>query len=233
MHTVKLALLGLTAAATIALSVIALNPPMRAESTSTYVKPTTTATPAAAPPPSAVFIGDSYTAGAGSSDPAQLFPTIVGKAQGWAVTNLGRGGTGYLAASGPLGCGLDYCPNYREMIEAAKDANPSIIIVSGGRNDLNMTGLYDQVSGFYADLRASFPDATIRATAPLWDDDEPAPELEELGAQVKSAVESVGGEYLEIGQPIVGNPDLVSADGIHPNDAGYAAIATAVIEQYI
>ena len=166
---VKIGLLGFAAVSVASLALIAVNRPAVV---STYVAPTDafSSAPTRAPMPTVAFIGDSYTAGAGASTPERRFPALVGASEGWIVENLGRGGTGYLATAGKQGCGLDHCPNYREMISAAQKVNPSIIIVSGGRNDLAMPGANAQVAGFYKDLRAAFPKATIRATSPLWDD---------------------------------------------------------------
>jgi len=224
---VKIGLLGLAAVAVVSLAVIAVNRPAVV---STYVAPADAFSPAPTqtPMPTAVFIGDSYTAGTGSTSTDHAFPTLVAAAEGWHLENLGRGGTGYLATSGKLGCGLAYCPNYREMIAAAKKVDPTIVVVSGGRNDLGKAGVAKQVTGFYTDLRAAFPKATILATSPLWDDD-PAPALiGSLGGEVKTAVKAVGGTYLDIGEPLLGHADDVISDGVHPNDGGHALIAAAI-----
>lgn len=179
--------------------------------------------------PVVVFIGDSYTAGAGASSAAATFTTLVGVAQGWQVENLGRGGTGYLATASTSGCGLEYCPNYREMITATVELSPDIIVVSGGRNDGDMTGSHDQVRAFYTELRAALPESKIVATSPLWDASEVPASLTALGGVVQESVTSIGGAYLDLKQPLQGRTDAVGDDGVHPNDAGYRAIADSFL----
>lgn len=186
------------------------------------------AEPTATPKKRAVFIGDSYTAGAGASDASKSFVTQVATATGWHATNLGRGGTGYLATSGKQGCGLDYCPNFREMIAEAVALKPSIVVVSGGRNDGRTPEALEQVRAFYSDLRTALPDAQIIATSPLWDSRQSPDYLASLGEVVRESVTSVGGNYIDIGQPLYARTDALIEDGVHPNDVGHALIAAAI-----
>jgi hypothetical protein len=154
--------------------------------------PAATSTESNAEPQRAVFVGDSYTAGTGATDASTTFPQLVAGRMGWEAVNLGRGGTSYLATSDEAGCGLDYCPNYLEMIPAVVDAAPDIVVVSGGRNDQMSTEVAAQIDRFYTELRAALPDAVIYATSPLGDDD-PAPRsLVSMGAAVDAAVTNVG-----------------------------------------
>lgn len=202
--------------------------PMQPAPTFTY------GTPAPARPV-AVFIGDSYTAGAGSTTGAG-FVAGIASAQGWKAVNIGKGGTGYITtgeaqdpANAQNACGLDYCPNYGEVIQDAVAADPSIVVVSGGRNNswASASLVDEHVTKFFTELRAALPNARIIATSPLWDDD-PAPAImEQIAESVKSAVVAVGGEYVDLGQPLLGDSSLVSSDGVHPNDAGYARIVDA------
>jgi lysophospholipase L1-like esterase len=159
----------------------------------------------------AVFVGDSYTAGTGATDASTSFPRLVSDRMGWELVING--------------CGLDYCPNYVEMIPTVVAAKPDIVFVSGGRNDTTSDDVEAQIDKFYTELRAELPDARIIATSPLGDDD-PAPRaFERLASTIEDAVTTVGGEYLDLGQPLEGRPELISDDDVHPNDDGYAAIA--------
>ncbi|GAA5193127.1 hypothetical protein GCM10023346_17000 [Arthrobacter gyeryongensis] len=45
---------------------------------------------------------------------------------------------------------------------------------------------------------------------------------------MKAAAAANGATYLDIGQPLWGHPEFLAADGIHPDDAGHAAIYAAV-----
>lgn len=193
----------------------------------------TSAPPAAPtkPPPIVAFVGDSYTAGAGASDPSRNFVSLVAKHEGWQAVNLGRGGTGYIATSSQAGCGLDYCPNYQQMVPDVVARAPSVVFVSGGQNDSGRSDkdFSDAVKKLYDDLRAGLPDARIIAASPLGLDDPPSASLAARRAIVKKAVIAVGGEYLDLGQPLGRHPELMADDHVHPNDEGHAAIASAIV----
>lgn len=187
--------------------------------------------------PLAVFLGDSYTAGAGSSNGG--FVPAVAKGEGWRFQNLGRGGTGFTVREDQdpdlsrQACGADYCESYQEMIPAAAKLRPDVIVVSGGRNDSSEDpgDIEGAIRAFFASLREALPDSRIIVTSPIWDDDEAPAILGEIAAWEREAAAQVGAEYVDIGEPLTGAPELLDDDGIHPNDAGHAAIAEAITAQ--
>lgn len=189
---------------------------------------------AAAAPKPVIFLGDSYTAGTGASDPSRRWATLVATAQNWTIENRAFGSTGYVTSTSgstaQAGCAADSCPNYDQALATTTTAEPAVVVVSGGRNDLNSvdTRFGDAVKKFYADVRAKFPSAKIVATSPIWDDDPAPARLGQIADAVKAGVEAVGGTYLDIGEPLAGHPEDVTADGIHPSDAGHQAIADAL-----
>lgn len=175
--------------------------------------------------PVAVFIGDSYTAGAGGD--GVRWTTGVAAEQEWIEVNLGRGGTRYVATSGPEGCGLDYCPSYPEMISDAAEREPEIVVVSGGRNDATQQDA-DAIRTTFESLRDALPNARIIAVSPMWDHTPYPEQLVEMGDAIRTAVQAVGGEYLEIGSPLAGRPEMVTEDGVHPTADGYRVLGDAV-----
>jgi acyl-CoA thioesterase-1 len=179
--------------------------------------------------PGVAFIGDSYTQGAGADSEGAPWPTLLSRSEDWAERNLGRGGTGYISTSTVAGCGLEYCPNYSEMIPEAVTLNPSKVVVSGGRNDVGQDpeAVTEAINSFYEDLRAQLPDAEIIAISPVWDAREAPEEIDRMRDAVRAAAEANGAEYLDIGQPLAGQPDLVAPDEVHPNNEGHAALAEA------
>lgn len=192
----------------------------------------------AATRPVAVFIGDSYAAGQGSSAETKRWTSLVAAREGWIERNLARGGTGYVATSDEAGCGLTYCPSYGQMVAGLAAAEPDIVMVSGGRNDIDRYGdfaLAEQeraaIKNVFALLRNELPHAKIYAVSPIWDDD-PAPKgITTQANDVHAAVVAAGGTYLDIGQPLADRRDFLSQDGVHPNDRGYDAIANAVVNR--
>lgn len=183
-------------------------------------KPTST-------PQMTVFIGDSYTAGAGSTQGA--WPDRMAPRVKWKYENLALGGTGYLREGANRACGLAECPNYRGVIPEVVKVKPSRVVVAGGRNDvlLNQDEVRASAAAFYKELSVKLPDAEIIALSPVWDATEPPAELAEIAESVRQAVTAVGGSYVDIGQPLAGHPELLSEDKVHPNDAGHEALAVA------
>ncbi len=147
---------------------------------------------------------------------------------GWELTNLARGGTGYITTSDVNGCGLDVCPNYRQMIPAIVAAQPTFVVVTGGRNDRPSDDLTRQIQAFYRDLRVALPDAEIYATSPLTDEGAAPDSFQGLATTIKEAAERNSATYLDLGQPLEGRPEFIAKDGVHPNDDGHAAIAGSI-----
>jgi hypothetical protein len=187
----------------------------------------------------AAFIGDSYTAGTAATVSDKRFTTLIARAQGWTEVNFGRGGTGYVLPVGDpraaYACGLKYCPSYTEMIASLAEVKVDIVVVSGGRNEYarSTSEFFAGVEAFFAALRAAAPHARIVATSPIWDDDPVPPSLPQMCTAVKWAVATVGGTYVDLGDPLLGHPEYVSEDRVHPNDAGHAAIARAFSAVYL
>ena len=144
---------------------------------------------------------------------------------GWVEVNHGQGGTGY-ASQGPTP--PKTAPYPARIADVAK-SNPSVVIVSGGRNDLSVAGeTADDIATTFKGIRAAMPSVKIVALNPWWDDDDAPDALDGLAANVRAAVASVNGVYVEAGQPLAGHGGLVISDGVHPNTAGHAALADAV-----
>lgn len=175
--------------------------------------------------PEAVFIGDSYTAGVGSDGPD--WPTMVAGALGWKAVNIAAGGTGYATEAGPKGCGKEHCGAYLEQ-STSITGKPDIIVVAGGRND-PQDAIGAAALKLFTTLRAKHPDSKIIALSPWTDDDAPDETFAAKAAAVEKAANDAGVAYVDTGQPFVGHADLISEDGIHPNAAGYARLAAALI----
>lgn len=216
--------LGLLATVTVFLVTLAVTRPAVAPAAEAVTEPAVVESEAARPlARNVAFLGDSYTEGAGSSSDRQnRWTTIVSRSLGWSETNFGVGGSGYVQ-------GDVYANRVPQIIEKGA----TIVIVSGGRNDVRMPleKVEANTTATFQQIRAGLPEATIIAVSPWWDDDAEPEGLADVAAAIKAAVESVGGVYIEAGQPLSGNAALLSGDGVHPNDEGYAALAAAVREQ--
>jgi lysophospholipase L1-like esterase len=183
----------------------------------------------------AVFLGDSYSAGTGASSSRTRWTSVVSTARGWLEANLARGGTGYVKTSSTSGCGLTYCPTFLEMAADAVAAAPDVVVVAGGRNDLllastNPAAVHQAVLDTFARLRQGLPTTTIYAVTPMWDSSTPPAVLQDLRTWVIEAAAAQGATLVDGADGwLLGHPEWISADGVHPNDAGHAQLAQHVL----
>lgn len=182
--------------------------------------------------PVAAFIGDSYAQGIGASSEATRWTSLVSDAEGWRQENLGRGGTGYLATSGPEGCGLDFCPSYDAMVGEAAANAPDVLVISGGQNDFNTfvtarSSVEEAIAKTMTDARSALPDTRIIVVGPSTPNGVDA-NFTAFADTVREAAGSIGAEYVDLTTPDVIDPANVLPDGGHVNDAGHAAIAARV-----
>ena len=183
--------------------------------------------------PTVAFIGDSYSAGTGSSGYNSRFTTLVAAYEGWSSSSFASGGTGYLRSATSdkkTGCGAEHCPSYGEVIARVRNYDPTIVFVSGGRNDVGLpeAEVERAIERFYSDLRTALPNARIIVTSPLWAYSTPPAELSNIQQFVRQAATSAHGTYLDLGEPLVDNRALVSSDRVHPNNRGHAVLAQAM-----
>ena len=179
--------------------------------------------------PVVAFLGDDFTSGAGATSPATRWSSLVSEQYGWDEQNFGVAGTGY--ANGGTTGGTPYTAR----VAALAATHPVIVIVSGGRFDIESkngpTAIKAGVTATFKALRTALPKAVIIAESPIWPLTKPPAPLAVVAADVKAAVTSVGGQYLDIGEPLFG----LTADfgkPTLPNDLGYAALAKAFETAY-
>jgi len=110
------------------------------------------------------------------------------------------------------------------------ESDPDIVVVSGGRNDLQREHVEQAVTAFYDEVRRQLPDVRLIVTSPLWDDSPTPDALLALREHVAAAAENAGAEYLDLGDLFLDRPDLIAYDDLHPNEEGLALIARRIDE---
>jgi lysophospholipase L1-like esterase len=190
----------------------------------------TTAATTDAPPratPLVAFYGDSYTLGTGASDPANRWSTIICAERGWTEFNPSVNGLGFVnnRASTP--------PDYRESDEIPQIVaqQPDIVVVTMGLNDnFSMPERADAIESAirtdFETLRTELPDARIVVVEPFWYTDERPDSVQWIIDRVKANATAIGADYIPgASHWIEGHPEWMAADGLHPNDDGYAEMA--------
>lgn len=239
-HSWQFVALAIVAAATMFLVVLAFNRPAPEfapstpsplipsnSPTPTAVSPTPTSTPTPTATPAVVaYLGDSYTTGTGATSTDSRWTTVLSASNNWIEKNFGVDGSGYATE------GTQAPSTFLDRVNEVISVRPEVVIVSGGRFDYSGNSSASDVSASisqtFAALRAGLPNAKIVAMGPIWDSSSAPERLVEIAQDVKDAVESVSGTYVDIGQPLAERPNLVGDDGILPTDAGHAALGSAI-----
>lgn len=187
------------------------------------LSPSTASSPAL-PEPVVAFLGDDWTSGIGASNHAHRFTALVSAALHLQERNFGSAGSGY-ARQGRTG------GDYASRIPDVVAADPAMVVVSGGRNDVAEDPAFvgQRARLVFERLRTRLPKAVVVVIAPMWGDS-PAPKaLRRVAGEVRQAAHAAGVRYVGITDPIRGHANYM-ANAADPDDRGYAAIA-AVLEK--
>jgi len=170
----------------------------------------------------AVAIGDSIAFGKGVA-PDQAWPALISAEHGWRLTDLAVSGSGFVK---PGWNGA----TYRNQVDAALRLHPQVILLAATRNDRDQdpAAVAANADRMLRELREKFPDATIVGITGIWGSDQPPATMTRVDDIVEDAVRDVNGTWLDIGFPLVGHPELLQADGIHPNAAGQKVVARTI-----
>ena len=180
-------------------------------------------TEAALPDPDApvvAFYGDSYTLGTGASDPAHRWSTVICADRGWTEFNPSVNGLGFVNNR--------TTQNLPEQIIAQ---DPDIVVVTMGLNDNFSyarvgTGIRDQIAADFAALTTQLPEARLIVVEPFWYTDSRPESVQIIIDWVHAAADEIGADWIPgASHWIEGHPEWMAADGLHPNDAGYAELS--------
>lgn len=213
--TVGVTLLGLVAAAVSGYAVLQHRsassgeplPPVSSTTPSSTPgsAPTTPTAPAASSAGTVVVIGDTY-----SLDAPDVWLTRAATELGWSeVVNLSAAGRGFTRA--PRSCDLDVCTTFGGSVDLIASRAPTLVVTFGGTadGDADVAG---PVGDYFTTLRTALPDAHLVAINPLTTRDEEPDWLTDNAQAIASAIEAVGGQMIDVGQPGLGDGDELSAD---------------------
>ncbi|ROR80792.1 Lysophospholipase L1 [Plantibacter flavus] len=175
--------------------------------------------------PLVAFYGDSYTLGTGASDPADRWSTVVSEERGWREFNPSVNGLGFVNHRDRFGDGSGDLPS---LIIAEQ---PDIVFVTMGLNDAfsfddAADRIHEQITTDLQRLRDALPEARFIVVEPFWYTDERPQSIETIIGWVADAAQEIDADTIPgASHWIEGHPEWMAADGLHPNDEGYAEMA--------
>ena len=169
------------------------------------------------------FYGDSYTVGTGASAPEKRWSTIISAERGWHEFNPSVNGLGFINNRRVFGDG--------DVPSQVIADDPDIVIVTLGLNDnFSYDGAADHIHAQITDdlhrIATALPSAHIIVVEPFWYTDERPASVDVIDGWVHAAAVEIGADWIPgASHWMDGHPEWRAADGLHPNDAGYAHIA--------
>ncbi|WP_382307756.1 SGNH/GDSL hydrolase family protein [Herbiconiux sp. UC225_62] len=215
------------AAGAAALGFVALVATMMGLSAAATGSSTAPSPPAPRTAPLAAFYGDSYTLGTGASDPSKRWSTVICAERGWTEFNPSVNGLGFVnnRASTP--------PDYLDSDEIPRIVaeQPDLVFVTMGLNDNfsmpeRSEAIEHAIRTDFETLHDELPAARIIVVEPFWYTDDRPDSVSWIIDRVKANAAAIGADYLPgASHWIEGHPEWMAADGLHPNDDGYAEMA--------
>lgn len=217
--------LAALALATVGVGWYALQPPQQAPvpaAVATFQPAEAKLTP---PPtlPAVAFIGDSFVAGS-SQDKGRQFPDMLASKNGYMQIMMGEGGSGYVTP-GNLGT------TFGQRVQAAIDAKPAMVVVSGGFNDKDVAALPAAVRDTLTRLRDGLPGVPIVALSNFVPTGEPTAVQQQKHDIIQAAADEVGVTFIDVIDIFDGTTGTVGTDKTHPTAEGHQHIADVLAPQ--
>ncbi|MGK2348161.1 SGNH/GDSL hydrolase family protein [Actinomyces sp. W5033] len=192
------------------------------------------------PHPTAVFFGDSVTTGwQAVTHPRNRWSSLVCEHLRWREVNLAADGMGFFARRGGHLPGGGRAPSCQDTtwLEAVVRAEPDLVTVSLGLNDAPLLPSHLDLVRQAVEHDLSFLASRLRGVpvivAPYFPALGTGPRFEVVRRLVHEQATTLGLVSTDaMSLAIDAEADRLSIDGIHPDDAGHAAIARAMIHVY-
>lgn len=194
---------------------------------------TACAAPAAAPAPTGdgplvAFYGDSYTLGTGASATDRRWSSLISAERGWREYNPSVNGRGFVNNRPNVGSG--------DLPDEIIAHRPDIVFITMGLND-NFS--YDRAAARIrqnihddlARLHEGLPDARFVVVEPFWYTAERPASVDTIIGWVHEEADAIGADWIPgasrwlDGHYADDADSWMAADGLHPDDTGYARMA--------
>lgn len=171
-----------------------------------------------------VTLGDSLMSGSGLPW-GEAWPDLLATREDVSLTNLACGGMGFVVDGE---CGTAYA-GFSPAIAALQ---PELIIVQSSSNDFwqDPDEIRADTDDTITQLHDAAPDARIVGLSTIWNDDPDVPDdTGTTSDALRQALDTVGGTFVDVGQPLVGHPEWMQEDDVHPTARGQRAIEQTVV----
>lgn len=168
-------------------------------------------------------LGDSITQGMDAVRPSHTYPVLLSRHLDMHLLNQGVGGYYYDDRS----------------LDEELPYEPDLITIAYGTNDWGKHARVEtfeaSVATYLRKVAATHPDARIAVITPLWrrdaDQAKPMGTFEQLTAAIASACRGIQSIRCLPGSELFAHDPALYADGVHPTDAGFQAMADAVAQR--
>jgi lysophospholipase L1-like esterase len=186
-----------------------------------------TAPAVAAGPPSALFIGDDYTAaGAGIKNTCSR---LTAKAMGWVYLVDAQAGTGFVADGQQRSSA--YGPYFSRLDRDKAVFRPDYVVVTGGRNDADESAsrVVAAATDYLRAVRRAFPGSRLVIVAPFWVDSGPPSTLLALRDAERALAPSLHAAFVDpLGGAWITNGTqsrYIAGDRVDPTVEGHVYLA--------
>lgn len=178
--------------------------------------------------PLVAFYGDSYTLGTGASDPSARWSSLVSAERGWREFNPSVNGLGFVNNRTTTGAG--------DLPDQIIGQDPDIVFITMGLND-NFSfdraadRIRDAIRKDFTRLHEALPGARIIVVEPFWYTADRPDSVATIIGWAHVQADAIGADWVPgasrwlDGHYADDADSWMAADGLHPNDTGYAAMA--------
>lgn len=186
----------------------------------------TSSAPSSGEGPLVAFYGDSYTLGTGASDPSERWSSLISARHGWREFNPSVNGLGFVANRALVG----------DLPDQIIGQDPDIVFVTMGLNDnfvyaRDAAAIRRAIADDLTRLHESLPDARMIVVEPFWYTAVRPDSLPTIIGWVHEEADAIGADWIPDashwldGHYAEDAASWMAADGLHPNDTGYAEMA--------